>query len=240
MSSFLFNFSKKIFGNADFRGNHYPIRGVYANISMKGAIAMQKFSTRLIALRKERSMTQAELAKAINKTRSTVSGYETENKEPDYESLCVLADYFGVTVDYLLGRDDRKTHSDVVFVNDTQNFKRHYDNLPAPLRQTVAKLYDTFYVLLSRDMRFQNEERLDLYGELFSILQENRSAIRNKIEACGGEVQDALLLSDLMALQNTLKGDVSSCLDKLLQADIDTAFEVKKDALGLSERKATS
>ena len=133
---------------------------------------MKTFSSRLIALRKERQMTQSDLAKAIHKTRSTVSGYETEGKEPDYEMLCSLAEYFGVSTDYLLGIDDCRTHSEAVFINDTKNFKRHYDSLPPLVKQTVAKMYDSFYVLLSRDMIKNNEERLALYSDLFSLLQD--------------------------------------------------------------------
>ncbi len=200
---------------------------------------MKTFSSRLIALRKERQMTQSDLAKAIHKTRSTVSGYETEGKEPDYEMLCSLAEYFGVSTDYLLGIDDCRTHSEAVFINDTKNFKRHYDSLPPLVKQTVAKMYDSFYVLLSRDMMKNNEERLALYSDLFSLLQDSRAKIRNAIDSCGGQVTDPLLLSDLMNLQNSLKNEVCAVLDKLMQADIDTAFEVKKEDLEYSERKAT-
>jgi transcriptional regulator with XRE-family HTH domain len=183
-------------------------------------------------------MTQSDLAKAIHKTRSTVSGYETEGKEPDYEMLCSLAEYFGVSTDYLLGIDDCRTHSEAVFINDTKNFKRHYDSLPPLVKQTVAKTYDSFYVLLSRDMIKNNEERLALYSDLFSLLQDSRAKIRNAIDSCGGQVTDPLLLSDLMNLQNSLKNEVCAVLDKLMQADIDTAFEVKKEDLEYSERKA--
>ena len=200
---------------------------------------MNTVSARLIALRKERQMTQSDLAKAIHKTRSTVSGYETEGKEPDYEMLCSLAEYFGVSTDYLLGIDDCRTHSEAVFINDTRNFKRHYDGLPPLVKQTVAKMYDSFYVLLSRDMAKNNEERLALYSDLFSLLQDSRAKIRNAIDSCGGQVTDPLLLSDLMNLQNSLKNEVCAVLDKLMQADIDTAFEVKKEDLEYSERKAT-
>ena len=200
---------------------------------------MKNFSQRLITLRKERDMTQADLAKAIHKTRSTVSGYETEGKEPDYEMLCSLAQFFGVSVDYLLGVEDSRTHSDVVFVNDSINFKKHYDALPVLLRMRVAKIYDDFYLLLHKDMVKHSEERLALYGELFSVLQSNRAEIRKAVDSCDGQVTDPLLLSNLMALQNTLKNDVAALLDKLLQADIDTAFEVKKDDLAFSEKKAT-
>ena len=43
---------------------------------------MDKFSERLVALRKEKDLTQAEFARLCGKQRTTVSGYETEGKEP--------------------------------------------------------------------------------------------------------------------------------------------------------------
>ena len=69
---------------------------------------MQKFSDRLISLRNERRLTQEEMANIINKKRSTVSGYETGGKEPEFETVCFLAQYFGVSTDYLLGRSDNR------------------------------------------------------------------------------------------------------------------------------------
>ncbi len=38
---------------------------------------------------------------------NSISRYETGEREADYETLIKLADYFGVTVDYLLGKDDQ-------------------------------------------------------------------------------------------------------------------------------------
>ena len=196
------------------------------------------FSSRLVALRKERQMTQSDLAKALHKTRSTISGYETEGKEPDYEMLCALAKYFGVTTDYLLGAAENRTESEVVFINDTNNFKRHYDGLPPLTKQTVAKMYDSFYLLLSRDMQNNNAGRLEVYAELFTLLQSSRAEIRKLIDSCDGQVTDPLLLSELMSLQNGLKTDTAALLDKLMQADVDTAFEVKKGGLTSSGSKA--
>ena len=70
---------------------------------------MQKFSTRLISLRKERGLSQEELAQIVNKTRSAVSGYEIEDKEPPFDVLCLFAEYFGVSTDYLLGLTEELT-----------------------------------------------------------------------------------------------------------------------------------
>ena len=53
---------------------------------------MDKFSERLVALRKEKDLTQAEFARLCGKQRTTVSGYETEGKEPDFALLCQMAE----------------------------------------------------------------------------------------------------------------------------------------------------
>lgn len=66
------------------------------------------FAQRLKQLRKQSNLTQEEFATKISKTRSTIAGYETERKEPDYETLKAIADFFNVSIDYLLGRTDIK------------------------------------------------------------------------------------------------------------------------------------
>lgn len=191
---------------------------------------MQNFSNRLISLRKERGLTQEDLAKLIQKKRSTVSGYETEGKEPDLETVCVLAKYFGVTTDYLLGYSAERTHTESVFYNDTVNFERHFKSMPAELRPVVAKCFDSFYLLLGRDMQLSRPERLRVYQEFLHVLQSQRADIRKSIEASGGAVTDPVALSDLMAMQSQLKNAIAALLDKLLQADMEIAFNVKKDA----------
>ena len=82
-------------------------------------------------------------------------------------------------------------------------------------------------------------ERLRIYEELLHNLQSLRADIRKAIEASGGAVTDPVALSDLMAMQSQLKNEVSALLDKLMQADMEIAFNIKKDAGGgLSERSA--
>lgn len=200
---------------------------------------MQMFSNRLISLRKERGLTQEDMAKIIHKKRSTVSGYETEGKEPDLETVCFLAQYFGVSTDYLLGNSDERNHVESVFFNDKVNFERHFKAMPAELRPIVAKCFDDFYLLLGRDMQLARPERLRVYQELLHTLQSLRADIRKSVEASGGAITDPVALSDLMALQNQLKNEMAALLDKLLQADMEVAFNVKKDGGGaLSSRSA--
>ena len=66
------------------------------------------FSERLKRLRMEKGITQKELADRLHISRSTSAGYESLGKEPDGEKLCALADFFGVSVDYLLGGTDSR------------------------------------------------------------------------------------------------------------------------------------
>ena len=101
--------------------------------------------------------------------------------------------------------------------------------MPAELRPVVAKCFDSFYLLLGRDMQLARPERLRVYQELLHTLQSLRADVRKAIEASGGAISDPVALSDLMAMQNQLKNEVSALLDKLMQADMEIAFQIKQD-----------
>ena len=47
----------------------------------------------------------------LNLNQNSISRYETEEREADYATLIALADYFNVSIDYLLGRTDNPTVS---------------------------------------------------------------------------------------------------------------------------------
>lgn len=67
------------------------------------------FGDRVKKLRKENNITQRELALELDlKSDSTIANYE-QGRVPPHKTLEKLADYFGVTVDYLLGRSDART-----------------------------------------------------------------------------------------------------------------------------------
>jgi len=67
------------------------------------------FAERLKKLRKENGLTQEKLATNIQKNRSTIAGYETERKQPEYETLSEIAKFFDCSVDYLLGETDKRS-----------------------------------------------------------------------------------------------------------------------------------
>ena len=61
---------------------------------------------RLKELRKKAHLTQIEFARAFGVAQNTVSNWENENRIVDSDTAKKLADFFGVTVDYLLGREE--------------------------------------------------------------------------------------------------------------------------------------
>lgn len=64
------------------------------------------FGDILYRLRVERKVYQKELAIYLHVTVGTISNYENDVHSPDPTTLCKIADFFGVSIDYLLGRTD--------------------------------------------------------------------------------------------------------------------------------------
>ena len=82
------------------------------------------FGNRLIELREELGLSREELANKLNITYSALSKYETNKRFPDKETLGKLADFFDVSVDFLLCRTNI----------------RKFDDFPAPVKR-VAELF---------------------------------------------------------------------------------------------------
>ncbi len=74
---------------------------------------MEEFGEILAQLRQDRRMTQAELGHVLFVSAGTISNYEKGVHYPDVEKLIALANFFHVTVDYLLGRTQSNLPPDV-------------------------------------------------------------------------------------------------------------------------------
>jgi HTH-type transcriptional regulator, competence development regulator len=92
---------------------------------VRGNIMLAK---RLRLARKEKKMTQEELAKIVSTKKTTISNYETGYSTPSNEMLSDLADALGVTSDYLLGR-----------VDSPQGFKVDYSKAIKPDTNELIK-----------------------------------------------------------------------------------------------------
>lgn len=67
---------------------------------------MSNFAERIRELRCQHSMTQQALGDIIGVKRDSISVYEAGRHYPEVRNLIILADYFGVSIDYLVGRTD--------------------------------------------------------------------------------------------------------------------------------------
>lgn len=67
---------------------------------------MFEFGKHLKALRLSKNLTQKQLASAIGASESGIQNYELGTRKPTYDMLIALADYFDVSIDYLVGRSD--------------------------------------------------------------------------------------------------------------------------------------
>ncbi|MDR0293815.1 MAG: helix-turn-helix domain-containing protein [Oscillospiraceae bacterium] len=63
-------------------------------------------SLRIAEIRTQKNLRQAEVSKYLNISQQTYSSYETGRRQMNYETLCLLADFFEVSADYLLGRGE--------------------------------------------------------------------------------------------------------------------------------------
>lgn len=99
---------------------------------------------RLVELRKKKGMTQEEVAKKIHLTRSTYAQYEVDRRVPEYATLQKLADFFEVSIDYLVGRDkpDEESKTSLTQKQSEHVIKRmveHY-NIDVSDPENVKKL----------------------------------------------------------------------------------------------------
>jgi MerR family transcriptional regulator, light-induced transcriptional regulator len=87
-----------------------------SNLWMKGVLRMDKtFGSRLRYLRKSKMISQQELAGMLDITQTSIANYENNARFPNDTTLIKLADYFQVSLDYLLGR----TEESIPFIPDS-------------------------------------------------------------------------------------------------------------------------
>ena len=70
---------------------------------------MDKFAQRIKELRNEKKQTQKDMAELLGLKLRAYQYYESVTHYPEVPNLIKLADYFGVSTDYLLGRSDSRT-----------------------------------------------------------------------------------------------------------------------------------
>jgi len=73
------------------------------------------FSKRFVELREERNLLQSDVAKIFNVEQPTVSQWENNKRIPDSSMIIIIANFFDVSTDYLLGRSDNRNPSNGLY-----------------------------------------------------------------------------------------------------------------------------
>ena len=86
---------------------------------------MENLGAMLSQLRKEKGLSQKELGICLNLSISAISSYENNIHSPDLAMLCRLAEFFGVTTDYLLGRTEYRCSPETLNLYITADYTMH-------------------------------------------------------------------------------------------------------------------
>ncbi len=87
------------------------------------------FKDRLVKLRKEVGLTQEDFAQKIGYTRTAISAWEIGRNEPSNADTVKIADFFGVSTDYLLGKSDIRNPEEIDNSKINVAFSSGYDGL---------------------------------------------------------------------------------------------------------------
>ena len=86
---------------------------------------------RIKKLRQEKGVYQADLAKYLGLKQQTISAYENGTNEPDLKTLSKMANFFDVSIDYLIGRSNVRDPADKIAqaIGDEQDLKRFWEEV---------------------------------------------------------------------------------------------------------------
>ena len=119
-------------------------------------------------LRLSCGLTQVEMAEKLGISRSTIGMYETGAREPDFETLEKIADFFNVDIDYLLGRTDKTTL----------------------LQETIGHYYLNDETRRLAQFMFENPEYRVLFDASSKVKKEDIEFVKQMIDRVRGDSND--------------------------------------------------
>ncbi|MEG0258707.1 MAG: helix-turn-helix transcriptional regulator [Lysinibacillus sp.] len=129
-----------------------------------------EFGKRLRLLRKEKNLTLRELEKQTGISYSALGKYERDERQPDFDTLEKLADYFDVSIDWLLARTNIRTYDEHVFFEDVGDLSSKLKIIPKEYRREIVDAIDALYLLINRQISDNTLEKLVIINEFISSL----------------------------------------------------------------------
>lgn len=172
----------------------------------------------LVNLRKEKGITQDELANYIGVSKASVSKWETEQSYPDITFLPLLASYFNISIDDLIDYKPQMTKEDIrkLYRSLSNDFtSKPFDSVMEDCRKIIKKYYSCFPLLLQMGILMINHaELLKEPQKSASLIEETRALfIRVKEESSDVSMTKQALFME--ALCSLAAGDPNAALELL-------------------------
>ncbi|MCM1059831.1 MAG: helix-turn-helix domain-containing protein [Eubacterium sp.] len=200
---------------------------------MENKSSIDRFAQRLKTLRKERGITQQQLADGVGISKGGLSYYENSGRTPDISILERFADYFGVTTDYLLGRTNAQTQkAKLQAVCNYTGLSDKSVNLLSDLKETSPSQLRVINFLLEQaagdmDIEYEIDDSdyqgsilnaivryLNRYNAYDDYLAEN---ISSSDEGISGAIQNALHQLVLNQAITALKNGVDAMINVIYE-----------------------
>ena len=151
----------------------------------------RNFSNNFKTMRKQRNLTQEQIAETLGVSCQAVSKWETNSSYPDITLLPIVADYFGVSVDYLIGHDTSKQFEEIdnaCKLADNMFTENRYIEAVPVLREMLIKhpgneklMYKLAWALSGtiKESKENYEEAILLYQKILEISTDTE--MRNKV-----------------------------------------------------------
>lgn len=145
---------------------------VYNRVIRRGGVDMGTFGQRLKELRNERGISQNELSKYVGVSKSSINMYERDEREPGFETLEAIADFFNVSMDYLLGRyigfHDENMNTDVI-VEESGGVRLQFGASVSPheVRKVIDELVNLMGEFGDDDCEISQNDMLQLLQNAF-------------------------------------------------------------------------
>jgi transcriptional regulator with XRE-family HTH domain len=102
------------------------------------------FGDKIKDLREQRGYMQSHVAEMLGIAPNTLSGYENNNRKPNSATVKKLAEYYGVTIDYLLGSESSINDLEEDFPEGVMVLRRASKELTPEARAQMIKLMKAF------------------------------------------------------------------------------------------------
>ncbi|MFJ9386992.1 helix-turn-helix domain-containing protein [Peribacillus sp. NPDC101481] len=156
------------------------------------------YGERIRQLRKEKGMTLRQLSDKLGIPFTTLGNYEREDRQPNFETFEMVADFFDVSIDYLAGRNEQRTYDEYVFHSNFKSIEELLGKASPEIREVITDIVDQLYLITRRDLKLgianiselehlrevlrfifsmKNKFRWDSTGATFSYSDSNELAI---------------------------------------------------------------